>query len=203
MRREKGWKRFDAIKAEDGETYFVQANRETGEFMIQIPHSDPEQKHRPLATFSGKDLEQVRAEFFSWMKDNKTLEWKPVVVIKGREKRWGQHGGSDSHLELDYGRYFRAKRSNGSYLWKSYNEQKDQPGYPVNDVYLSDANRVLTYSQELWLGLESLSELMRQMNNRIQDLIDRNEIEDMLIAIAKKGTMALLGPREKKTEVQA
>lgn len=197
--RDRGYKRFEEIVAEDGEKYFIQVNKETGAFLARIPNPDPDRKCHPLAVFEGKDLEQVRADLKAWLKDNATLNWEPVVIIKGREKRWGS-SPSKTSLDLDYKRFFRAKRKNGSFIWKHFNTSNGTPGPNTDEVYLTEDRKVLTYTDELWLGLETISELMRQMNQRIHELIERNEIEGMLVAIAQKGTRALLGPTKQEVE---
>lgn len=199
MMRDKGYKRFEKVVSEDGQEYFITVNKETGEFLARVP--EPGSDYRSLATFKDKDLEKVRADLLAWINDNNTLEWQPVIVIKGREKRWGATASTKS-LDLDYKRYFRARRKNGTFIWKEYNTNKKAPGYNISEIYIGEEQRVLSYSDDLWLGLETISELMRQMNDRIHELIERNEIEDMLISVAQKGTRALLGPKE-KTETPA
>jgi hypothetical protein len=202
MSRSYGYKRFEEIVDEDGEKYFIQVNKETGAFLARIPNPDPDRKHHALAVFEGKDLEQVRADLKAWLKDNATLKWEPVVIIKGREKRWGS-SPSKTSLDLDYKRFFRAQRKDGSFIWKHFNSNNGTPGPNTDEVYLTEDRKVLKYSDQLWLGLETISELMRQMNDRIQGLIDSNEIEGMLIAISQRGTRALLGPKEEKAEAKA
>lgn len=199
MMRDKGYKRFEDILGEDGEKYFIQVNKETGEFLARVPNPDPEKKHHPLAVFTGKDLGQVRADLRAWLKDNATLNWGAVIIIKGREKRWGACA-SKSSLDLEYKRYYRAKRKDGSFIWKLFNHD-GKPGQNTNEVYLGEERKVLIYSDELWLGLETISDMMKQMNQRIHDLIERNEIEEMLVAIANRGTRALLGPKEENVKV--
>lgn len=218
-RGEKGYKKFDEIVWEDGAKYPILVNKETGEFRVQFP--DPTSEYRNLASFSGKDLQEVRDQAIAWLKDNQELDWEGVIIIRGADKVGGYRHASEESVNLSYKRYFRAKRKNNSYLWKEFAKAGDnphhneadkddvegQPGKPCGEPYgvLSSAvdpknsdTLVLPYSPERWSALRTISLLIKNLNERINTLLDQGKLDDMLLSIAQRGAQALLpGPKGK------
>jgi len=216
-RSERGYKKIDEIVWEDGTKYPITVSKDSGEFRVQIP--DPSSEYRNLASFTGKDLQEVRDEATAWLKDNATLDWEAVIIIRGAEKIGGRRHAEEYKINLDYKRYYRGKRKNGSYLWKEFSrggdkhlneadkdEVKGQPGRPCGEPYgvvaaLVDPEGsdtlVLPYSAERWSALRTISLLIKQLNERINALLDQGKLDDMLLSIAQRGAQALLpAPKE-------
>lgn len=211
-RTERGYKKIDEIVWEDGTKYPITVSKETGEFRVQIP--DPESEYRNLASFSGKDLQEIRDQAIAWLKDNQELDWEAVIIIRGAEKIGGIRHAEEYKINLDYKRYYRAKRKNGAYLWKEFagdkhlneadkEEVKGQPGRPCSEPYgfiaaISDPEKygsdclALPYSPERWSALRTISLLIKQLNERINALLDQGKLDDMLLSIAQRGAQALL-----------
>lgn len=202
----RGWRKFDEIPWEDGTKHVIKCSTETGEFMIEI--EDPGGGWQSLAKFKDKDLNKVKEEAIAWLKDNSTLSWEAIIIIKGGEKNpLGRMYVSEESLSLRYDRYFRAKRRDGSYLWKEYAKDKHQNSADDDDVTgmpgrsLREPNThervVLPYTPERWSALRMISLIITQINERINALIDQGKFDDMLSTIAQRGASLLLpGPKE-------
>lgn len=208
-RSTRGWRKFDEIPWEDGAKYVIRCSTETGEFMVEIP--DPTSDYRSLAKFVDKDLNKVKEEAVAWLKDNSTLSWEAVIIIKGGEKNpLGRMYVSEDSLSLKYDRYYRAKRKDGSYLWKEYAKDKHQnsaddddvkgmPGRAMREPSIHE-RVVLPYTPERWSALRMISLIITQINERINALIDQGKFDDMLTTIAQRGAALLLpGPKETAT----
>jgi len=214
-RREHGYKKIDEIVWEDGTKYPITVHKETGEFRVVIP--DPASEYRNLASFTGKDLQDIRDQATAWLKDNSTLDWEPVIIIRGAERIGGRRHAEEYKINLDYKRFFRAKRKNSSYLWKEFagdkhlneagkDEVEGQPGRPCGEPYGFVAALVnpedndclvLPYTAERWSALRTISLLIRNLNERVNALLDQGKLDDMLLSIAQRGAQALLpAPKE-------
>jgi hypothetical protein len=201
----RGWRKFDEIPWEDGTKHIIRCSTETGEFMVEI--EDPDGGWQSLAKFQDKDLNTVKEQTVAWLKDNSTLSWEAIIVVKGGEKNLGRMFSSEDSLSLKYDRYFRAKRKDGSYLWKEYAKDKyknsadkddvtGMPGRPMREPPFHE-RVVLPYTAERWSALRMISLIIKQMNERINALIDQGKFDDMLLTIAQRGAALLLsGPKE-------
>lgn len=208
-RSEKGWKKFDTLSWEDGTEYPIRCSTETGEFMVKIP--DPDSEWRNLASFQDKDLAKVKEEALAWLKDNAMLAWEAIIVIRGANKVGGYRHASEESVNLEYKRYYRGKRKDGSLLWKEFAKAGDkhlnladkddvegQPGKPchmpfgISLIQSEEGALVLPYSAERWSALRTISVLVRNLNERINALLDNGKMDDMLMSIAQRGAQALL-----------
>lgn len=203
----KGWRKFDEIACEDGTKLSVRCSTETGEFMVEIP--DPTSHHRPLATFKSKDLNRVKEQAVRWLKENATLTWEAIIIIRGASRWNGKRESSDDTLNLRYLRSYRAKRPDGEYLWKEFSvdgedeaqddEVNGKPGRTTRGHGVDEDSLVLPYTVERWSSLRMISLLVKQLNERIHALLDQKKFDDLLGSIAQRGTSALLpAPKEKR-----
>jgi len=215
-RMERGYKKIDEIVWEDGTKYTIAVNKENGEFRVEIP--DHESDYRTLAVFRGNDLQQVRDETLAWLRDNAVLDWEAVIIIRGSESIGGYRHASEETINLNYKRYYRAKRKDGTYLWKEFakagdthlntaesDEVKGQPGRPcgqpfgfVSEVVAAVEPRrakdslLLPYTPERWSALRTISLLIKSLNERVNALLDQGKLDEMLLSIAQRGAQALL-----------
>jgi hypothetical protein len=199
-RSTRGWRKFDEISCEDGAKVPIRCNTETGEFMAEIPN--PEYPSQSLAKFSGKDLNKVKAEAVAWLKDNATLQWEAIIVVNGASRWKGVRESSDNSLNLHYRRAYRAKRRDGSFLWKEFSldgenesdddEVKGKPGRTTSGPGIGEDSVVLPYTSERWSALRMISLLIKHINERLHALLDQGKLDDLLLSIAQRGAMALL-----------
>jgi hypothetical protein len=193
-----------------GVVYPIMLNKETGEFSAHIPH--PDSSRGVLESFRG-DLPTVKADLEKYLKeaDGKDLKWDAVILIKAPEDdnpTWRYGGNKENALSLDYVRGFRAKTISGKLLWRDFLETNPDDEddvavkmreYNSEPPYWSSKAVELEYTAERWSSLRLITETMRLMNDRLQEILRGgvDKVSNMLHGISEKGAQLLL-PAPKK-----
>jgi len=207
----RGWRKIDEIEGPNREKIEIRCNLASGVFMAEIP--DPNNPRRSsLEKFEGKNLEKVKADAIGWLKGNEKVVWEAIIILRGATKWRGVRDASDSSLDLHYGRFFRAKRPDGDYLWKDFKEKDNGKKDSDDEVegvpgelnkfapHTGEDSLVLPYTPERWSALRMISLLIKQLNERINALFDQGGLDNMLTTIADRGARALLLPAPKERE---
>lgn len=197
--RQHGIRKIETIVAEDGSKHDIKLHMETGTFSIAIHE---EGNYQSAVRFDGT-LEEVRSKAKAWLKDNTNLKFEPMLWIKsGEDNSWQK--ASDSHIDLEYKRYFKAVRPDGSTLWKEFrpvyteggreDAVNGEPGNPTRGPWTDKTAILLPYTPERWSALRMIGLMVRQLNERMAKLVKDGKFDDALKNIASQGMLALMGP---------
>lgn len=216
---DRGWRKFDELKGEDGTKCLIRVNHESGEFRATVrPQGEQDTSYsRPVFDFRAKTLEEVKEAAQKYLADTLKLEWRPMIVIfePSKRGRWETEKGPDeNHVSLRYERYFVAIRVDGSRIWKDwkavYSEEDKkravdrmetlvgEPGYATdreNYAY----TQLIDYTPARWSALRLMSHAIRELNRKLDHEFLGKDLNGFLEAVAERGNMMFLpGPTPKK-----
>jgi len=178
------------------ESFPVRVDAQDGEFEIALGENYDNK------TFRGKDVQKLRSEAFSYLRDVTAGKWEPFVIVE--HNHWGiQH---DHQIYFEYRRVFRLKKPDGTLIWKTWSGpdgiHEGKPGQSTHgpdkegeDKHVKD----LPYSKEVWDGLLAITKAIEAVDKKIKEMIAGPDLEVTLKRISA-GTQNALGytPESKK-----
>lgn len=172
-----GWFVFEATK----EQFPIRVDTDSGKFDISLG----EQYDKKC--FFGKDLEALRGQAFTYLKDVTAGKWEPFVIVE-HDSSGFQH---EHAIYFEYRRMFRLKKADGTLLWKDWQgpdgDHDGQPGrssHGPNDEDEYTHTKCIPYSKAVWDGLLAITEAVKAVDKKIKEMVASAGLEEKLKAIA-------------------
>lgn len=169
-------RRFEVLTNKDGSKFEIRYVS-IDETFYAVPEKGLE--------FRSANVTEVRKELEEYMRENDSLVWEPIIEIGS------QVFGDDDILGLKYRRKFRAKKVDGTYLfrgWKTPNDSEipEGEGMGWDDVLEGEPGatscssryvKTILYKAERWAFLRRMTRTIKALRNAVEKFIEQDEAQ--------------------------
>lgn len=173
LMKQKGISKVDSITTDEGFTIDIKLNKTDGEFQANFDG----------VRFNDKELRSLKDKIIDYSKKEKGLKYEPVIELVPED-----HWNSDTGIGFVYRRYFRAKKADGTFLFREFiptrNEGEEYgdacEGTFGSKTYVDSKAKFISYSPDKWKALRHIHKQMNLLREKLRGIMAGEKAENFL-----------------------